>query len=158
MPSFNAFNKLDAITRVAINDRVLLRMKRFLALKTGAWTPKNEILLVGDRPAPSAPVDPAFHYTPFGAHWNSSLWLNALLEKHQIPEERLGWVNAYDLDGTPTNQAVLKHQWGQIIARGGNASQWCKQHVHIKVQHPQAWKRFHSKEPYPLIGYLGLAT
>ena len=160
LPSFNAFNKLDAITRVAIADRVLFRENRYLAMQAGEWKPAGEILLVGDRPAPSAPDDPTFHYTPFSALWNSSLWLNLQLHRFQIPEAALAWVNAADLQGIATDPQVLSNRWSQIIALGGNAGRWLMQNAvtHHRVMHPQAWKRFHAKEPYPLLGYLDLAT
>jgi hypothetical protein len=160
MPSLKAFKALDAPLRSAIVSRIIFRKHRFLALRAGRWKPQGQILLVGDRPAPSAPDDPEFHYTPFGALWNSSLWMNKHLEQFAIDEEQLGWVNAYDLHGVPLSYDALNLNWSQIIALGGNASKWLKGDgvKHHVVQHPAAWKRFHSQEPYPLIGLLSLAT
>jgi hypothetical protein len=159
MPSLKAFQALDKPVRMAIINRIIFRKRRFLALQAGTWQPAGHILLVGDRPAPSAPDDPNFHYTPFGALWNSSLWVNQQLEQFAIDEDVLGWVNSADLHGKPLPHDVLKLQWSQVIALGGNASKWLRgaDVEHQLVQHPQAWKRFHGKEPYPLIGLLSIA-
>lgn len=151
MPSLNAFKALDADTRAALANRVSSRKRRFVS---GLTT--SNVLLIGDRPAPSAPDDPKFHYTPFGAMWNSSLWLNLLLHHANIPETELSWVNAADFYGRSTDKNILKEPWKLIIALGGNAAGWIKSEEvpFIKVHHPSAWKRFHSKEPYPLIEVL----
>lgn len=153
MSSLKAFKALDQSVRWELIKRLVFRKRRFLALQAGQWEPTGQTLLVGDRPAPSAPDDPAFHYTPFAALWHSSLWLNLQLERASIAEETLGWVNSADLQGRPTNQDVLRKDWGRVICLGGNAARWCRQAgvPHLQVHHPQAWKRFHPKEPYPLI-------
>ena len=145
-----AFERLDAPTRAALILRTAFRQARFVAKELPT---KGSVLLVGDRPAPDAPDDVTFHYTPFGALKHSSLWLNLQLHDAGIPEERLYWTNAYDHKGNPTGYEVLDTE-AQVIALGGNADVWVKKHErlgHWKVQHPQAWKRFHSAEPYPLI-------
>ena len=151
MPSLRSFKLLDPETRRAITDRVVLRKRQFVAGKSS-----GNILLVGDRPAPSAPDDPTFHYTPFGALWNSSLWLNLLLHRANIPEQELSWVNAADFHGRPTDKQILNAKWQLIIALGGSAAKWIKPTgiTFEQVQHPAAWKRFHSKEEYPLIQLL----
>ena len=76
MPSLNQFKKLDAETRRAMTERCVLRKKRFLGFTKQGIVPEAKVLIVGDCPAPSAPDDPDFHYTPFAALWNSSLFLN----------------------------------------------------------------------------------
>lgn len=159
MPSLNAFKQLDPAVRKAIIARVAERKQRYLKFTTGSPDKVADILLVGDRPAPSAPDDPRFHYTPFGALWNSSLWLNLQLELNEIPEARLSWLNATDFYNTPTDHRFLTMMnWRMVVALGGKAESWLKKSelnlpVH-KVHHPQAWKRFHAREPYPLIALL----
>jgi hypothetical protein len=156
-----AFDALPVELQQALLRRVDFRRERYLAMNNQRWKPSgDEILLVGDSPAPDAPDDPGFHYTPFGAPRNSSLWLNRLLEQFKIDEAQLGWMNAYDKAGLPTNPRPLSYRWSQIIALGGSPSSWLKRHgiEHRQFMHPQAWKRFHSKEPYPLIPILHVCT
>ncbi len=149
-----AFDRLDAPTRAALIFRTAFRQARFVAKEIPT---KGSVLLVGDRPAPDAPDDNTFHYTPFGALKHSSLWLNLQLHNAGIPEERLYWTNAFNHRGEPSNYQVLDTE-AQIIALGGNANRWVcsgtQIYGHWLVQHPQAWKRFRSSEPYPLIEYL----
>jgi hypothetical protein len=161
MPSLNQFKKLDPELRKDLIERVILRKKRFLALtgKRGTFDPSTcDVLLVGDRPAPSAPDDANFHYTPFGALWNSSLYVNMELHKGGIDEARLAWVNSADFHGVPQDYSVLDLPWKHVIALGGAGSKWLKKSPqkipHEIFHHPSSWKRFHSKEPYPLIDYL----
>jgi hypothetical protein len=110
---------------------------------------------VGDRPAPDRPDDPEYHFTPFSALWNSSLYINLALHNAGIPEEALAWVNAVDWQGKAVSYDVLDHDWELVICLGGKAEAWLKKSPRplspaIKVHHPAAWKRFHSKETYPL--------
>lgn len=149
------FDRLDAETKAAIKSRTAFRQARFIAKEIPT---KGSVLLVGDRPAPDAPDDPQFHYTPFGAEHHSSLWLNLQLHQARIPEERLFWANAFDHKGNPSDPSILQHSV-QLVALGGNANKWIRENKHLghwQFQHPQAWKRFHSKEPYPLIECLSL--
>ena len=150
-----AIDRLTEIERTGIRLRVQERIKLFTGPVRGA---DKRVLLVGDRPAPDAPDDDRFHFVPFGAEHHSSLWLNLLLTRSLIPERELAWVNAYDRHGNPTDPAILKHPWKAVYALGGNAAKWLKAEgkKHGRVPHPQAWKRFHSKEPYPLIDFLKL--
>lgn len=148
-----AFDRLDASIRAALILRTAFRQARFVAKEIPT---QGSVLLVGDRPAPDAPDDPAFHYTPFGALKHSSLWLNLQLHNAGIPEERLYWINAFDRNGNPAPASHLATK-AHVIALGGNADRWIRGHKHLgcwKVQHPQAWKRFHANEPYPLIDIL----
>lgn len=156
-----AFNKLPVELQIRLQNRVDFRRERFLAMNNQRWKPEaGEILLVGDRPAPDAPDDPDFHYTPFGAHRHSSLWLNKLFEQYAIDEKCLGWMNAYDKAGISADPRVLSYRWSQVIALGHSPSKWLERQgiKHTHFMHPQAWKRFHSKDPYPLIGHLSVCT
>lgn len=153
-----AFDRLDAETRAAITARVEFRKKRFLELMHCGHAKRDTILLVGEKPAPDAPDDPTFHYTPFGAEHHSSLWLNLQLHSGGIPEEWLSWVNAYDMHGEPTSRSVLCKPWKTIIALGTKARDWVQggeqKFSHGAVHHPQYHKRFHSGTEYPLINLI----
>lgn len=128
------------------------------------------ILIVGDRPGPAAPTDPDYHHTPFYSTKYCSGWLNALLEVNEIPESLLMWINAYDVDGNPFDPTVLSRipKGSNVLLLGGNAAKWYENinrswtfTSFLSVQnfpHPQYWKRFKSKEPYPLIRTLGTLT
>jgi hypothetical protein len=154
--ALNAFKRLDPDLQHALIMRVAFRKRRFLAMQAGQWVPKGQLLLIGDRPAPSAPNDPNFHYTPFGALENCSLWLNIQLERAGVPEDQLGWLNAADFNGNDTDSRYLDLPWGRRICLGANASKWAKGAGIdvLQVHHPQAWKRFHARDPYPLIKFL----
>lgn len=159
--SMSAFTMLDSGLQKTLLHRVSIRKERYVAMNQQRWKPmRGEILLIGDRPAPSAPDHPAFHFTPFGALSHSSLWLNLLLEQHAIDEDQLGWMNAYDRAGIPSDPGQLSYRWSHVFALGNSPSSFLKRAgiQHTTVMHPQAWKRFHSKESYPLIGLLSLAT
>lgn len=117
-----------------------------------------QVLLVGDMPAPSAPDDPDFHYTPFGALWNSSLFVNLALQEAGIPEDRLAWVNAANFLKSPTPYTVLDHPWPLVVALGGNAEKWFMKSGRAfrfeRFDHPAYHKRFHGKAEYPLGKFL----
>jgi hypothetical protein len=74
-----------------------------------------------------------------------------------VYENSLFWLNSADLNGVATHPSHLEG-WNnpKIVALGNNASAWLETlgKEHFKVQHPQAWKRFRSTEPYPLLGHL----
>ena len=120
--------------------------------------PAPEVLVVGDRPGPSAPLEPDYHHTPFYSVKHCSGWLNELLWEWGTDENKLLWLNAYDKDGKPTPVELLKRNkpsdedsFPRIIALGGNAERWLKKmgYTHyLKVDHPQYHKRFKNKEQY----------
>lgn len=156
MPSLNAFKKLEPEVRRAMTERCVTRKKRFLGFYKLGIVPTAKVLIVGDCPAPSAPDDPDFHYTPFAALWNSSLFLNLGLHEHGIAETDLAWVNAADFHKRPTDAAILEHSWPLIIALGGAAEKWVKQAGKecVRFDHPAYHKRFHGKKPYPFFEFL----
>ncbi len=163
-----AFDRLPPGVQFALSARVAMRKHKFEIYKKmveqrdpqAAELVKrlHTILLIGDRPAPDAPKDPKFHFTPFGAHRHSSLWLNMQLEAAEIKEQSMIWINAYDFRGEPNDSYWLALGYKKIIALGNNAEKWIKSTnldvPYAKVQHPQAWKRFHGSEPYPLLELL----
>lgn len=117
-----------------------------------------QAILVGEKPGNGAKVQPpGFHHTPFYSSKNSSLWLNLLLLRAGIKEEQLFWINSADMNGVPSSTSHLEG-WGgaKIIALGNLAEKWISSAGKscTKFYHPQAWKRFHSKEEYPLIAHL----
>lgn len=158
-----ALKKLEPDVRSALIVRCIERKKDFLARERLQIYSAAKILIVGDCPAPSAPNDPDFHYTPFAALCHSSLYLNLQLHQGGIPESSLAWVNSADFHGNKAGYDVLRHPWSHIIALGGAAEKWLRHcpfqiSQYAKVQHPSAWKRFHYSEPYPLVCLLQTLT
>lgn len=141
-----------------ISSRLLTRKRTFLAaLKKNHGSYFNRILIVGDRPGPGAPQTPHYHHTPFYSIKHCSGWLNGLLEDNSIPEDELVWLNSHTYDGEPTPYDVINFMQPRvIIALGGNADRWLINggFKHQTVYHPQYWKRFKSKEEYPLINMI----
>lgn len=156
-----AFDALDHTTQSCIITSLCLRRRNYENAKAGARWEQAKIILIGDRPGPGAKNLPAgHHHTPFYSTKNSSLWLNRQLVEHGIQESNLVWLNAYDLHGTPA-PADLIADWTsnpKLVVLGGNAEKWLLKVApgctYEKVHHPQAWKRFHSKKPYPLVDVL----
>lgn len=109
------------------------------------------IALVGEGFAEPKEHD-LLHQRPFVSFskLGCSRWLTQQLEG-VWPEGNLFWVNADDL-----NPAVLEHlrteAMPKIVALGGKAHRALDEHglAHATLEHPQAWKRFRSSEPYPL--------
>lgn len=154
--SLNQFKKLDPETRKAIINRVIFRKHRFLRWTRKGLVPEAKILLVGDCPANDAPNDPEFHFTPFGALWNSSLFINLALHNAGIAEQDLAWCNAADYKKVPTSYELLVPEWPLIVALGGAAEKWIKKAGKncVRFDHPAYHKRWKSKEEYPLIPFL----
>jgi hypothetical protein len=155
-----AFDKLPHKIQQELCRSLVLRKNNYCAGLAGKRWKQTKVILVGDRPGPGAKKLPmGHHHTPFYSTKNSSLWLNKQLVEIGVHENDLFWMNSADMHGVPTHPSHLDG-WNNptIIALGGNASKWLEEHnkAHTKVHHPQAWKRFHSADPYPLIGYLQL--
>lgn len=117
---------------------------------------KGNILIMGEQSA-KPPLHP-IGQDPFCGMKGSSFWLNKQLEDNNINEGKLFWINALNLDGTKANvvKIVKLLKPSKIIALGNIASNLCKENnlEHIKVPHPAYWKRFRSKEIYPLIQHV----
>ena len=156
-----AFDKLDREVQRAIMKKLQHRRSRYVRAMAGQ-TVRSEVILLGDTPGPGRPDTPGYHHTPFYSTKNSSLWINRLLWEHGIPETNLLWFNTTLVDGTALPPDIFKRQLfcnPVVICLGGNAEKWLTKAAgitgpFIKVHHPQAWKRFHSKEHYPLIEHL----
>jgi len=149
------------VTKNLVLRRKLYARNALRLISARGCPDKNRVVIVGDRPGPGAPTDPSYHHTPFYSTKHCSGWLNALLLKEGIPEERLLWLNAFDKDGNPTSAEQLTRLCpAAIVALGGNAAKWLTSAVglrsdqFVETYHPQYWKRFRSKERYPLLDIL----
>jgi hypothetical protein len=98
---------------------------------------------------------------PFCSTRGCSGWLNKQLDLERIPEERLFWLNALDNDDKPIDIKTIYEQLRPsiVIALGNVAKKVCidQEIPHEFVYHPQYWKRFHSKERYPLFDLLKIS-
>jgi len=155
-----SYQKLDDFGKRTIANNLEIRKRNFLKALTNPQWEKGKILIIGDRPGPSAPTDPSYHHTPFYSTKHCSGWLNTALYLAQIPEDRLIWINSADKDGRPLDYSILeKLDADKIICLGGNAEKWYKKasefgYEYVKFDHPQYWKRFKNSEEYPLIEFL----
>jgi hypothetical protein len=162
-PFGTAFDKLDDVIQRGIHEQLLLRRERYLCAMNMEVQPARTILLA-DTPGPGRPNTPGYHHTPFYSTRNSSLWLNRQLVEAGIAETVLLWFNTTLANGTKLRRDIINHQlkhndFARVICLGNNAKQWFYENFGAAapattVYHPQAWKRFHSKEPYPLIDLL----
>lgn len=109
-------------------------------------------LLVGERV--SHPDESEYH-APFCSVRASSGWLNTLLARSRVCERNLFWINALENDGTfvDLGELVRELRPANVIALGKVAEARLSVYniEHDAVPHPQYWKRFKSKDPYPLI-------
>jgi hypothetical protein len=113
----------------------------------GNWSGKY--ILVGDSFAERKDQD-VFYQWPFASFSNEgcSQWLANQLEKVEVTEQDLFWVNAdQDLSLLPRLLGA------KVIALGGVASKALAAAglEHCMVSHPQWWKRFSSNSQYELI-------
>ena len=113
----------------------------------GNWD--GEFVLVGQSFAERKDND-AFYQWPFASFSGEgcSQWLTDQLDSIEVGEDQILWLNAdqdlsilYDLNAT------------KIVALGNEAYEQLYR-LKIKaevVPHPQSWKRFNAKQPYPLL-------
>lgn len=117
----------------------------------GNWLPEAVTLLVGDRPnLNNNNGDPFVDFT----HGNGcAVWLAKELENYGVPESRLYWINAKDVDNKTTDPSFIDDLRPiKVIAFGNEAYNWCAIHgiSASKVPHPTFWKRFNTTTQYPL--------
>ena len=116
---------------------------------------RNKVIaIIGEKPAAQSPLQKSY---PFLDVTGSSGWLNAALNRTKAREDRLFWINARNLDDSENNPEILNTlNPKSIICLGKVAEAWAKQNgwKHTCFPHPQYWKRFKAKEPYPLIDFL----
>ena len=112
------------------------------------------VLLVGESFADHRDCDPLYQW-PFGSlsGQGCSRWLTEQLHLGGISERDLCWINA---DAIHSDQLHFLDSFDHVFALGSKASDRLDtlKTKHMHVQHPQAWKRFHSSELYPLIAHL----
>lgn len=159
-----AFDKLDLRLQRSIISNLVVRKRRYLTAMGGAAVECKAVLL-GDTPGPGRPEDPRYHHTPFYSTKNSSLWINCQLVEEGIQETDLLWFNTTLANGSPLDETIVRRQLQTeskplVVCLGNNAKKWfsCRFHGYSQVAtvfHPQAWKRFHSKQRYPLLDVLG---
>ena len=142
----------DESIRARVLKRFRLGLKTNAPIGAGSYT-NGVVMLVGEQV--SHPDENKYH-APFCSTKGCSGWLNTLLEEAAIPEEKLFWINAIDNDGTEVNlrQIYDTIEPCTVFALGNVArDQLRKQGITSfgHVPHPQYWKRFKSKQPYPLI-------
>lgn len=154
-----SYNTLDEDQKREFARILVARRKAY-----EAWTyrrqidEQRDILLIADRPGPGAPKTDQYHHTPFYAKTYSGGWLNEQFVLAGLKEDRLLWENSADRHGTWRHPEILHVKpWKRVIALGNNAALWLTRNGvtdFVKVMHPQAHRRFFSKEEYPLIRYL----
>lgn len=111
----------------------------------------SRIAIVGENFGQIKNDDPLYQW-PFASFSGSgcSQWLTAQLAAGGIPEDALYWINSDQI--SPDDPDVFVNK--TIIALGSVAASNLKKfgvEPHFVQLHPQAWKRFHSSEPYYLI-------
>lgn len=112
------------------------------------------IAIVGEKPSGTSPFKRSY---PFNDTTGCSGWLNDQLAKASVDERRLFWVNAFNLDGSENDSSMISElQPKKVICLGKVAEKWAKKNGwdSISFPHPQFWKRFKSKEPYPFVAHL----
>lgn len=117
---------------------------------------KGNVLIIGEQSA-KPPLDP-IGQDPFCGMKGSSKWLNKQLEKNNIKEEKLFWINALNLDGSKADvlKIFILLNPRNVITLGNIADNLCNENniFHNKIPHPAYWSRFKSKQKYPLFDYL----
>lgn len=115
---------------------------------------QGNILIVGEEPGPDS-----FGFdTPFVGS-GSGIWLLRQLEANEIDENELYWINARNAAGVEAEQDFVDFlKPRKIITLGTSARMWATDLINefkvIPIYHPQYWRRFKSKEEYPLIPLL----
>ena len=113
-----------------------------------------KVLLVGEKFANHKDQD-SFYQWPFASFsgMGCSRWLTDQLEEAGITEDQLCWVNADEVGQLLLYELMPKQT---VVALGATASVMMEKFniQHQQVDHPQAHKRFHTKDPYPLIPLL----
>lgn len=122
----------------------------YIDLRT-AGNSMADIVIVGEDFAEVKDCD-SFYQWPFASFSGEgcSQWLTSQLDQANISEDKILWVNA-DQDLT-----FLTGQYTAVYALGAKAeAELYKLKIPaVSVPHPQMWKRFRSREQYPLVQYL----
>lgn len=158
-----AFDKLPGETQRGIRQALQLRRLKYMKAMNRGYS-DTKFVLLADTPGPGRPNTPGYHHTPFYSTKNSSLYINKMLVEAGANEADFQWFNTTLADGTaldPIHLQDLMRFKPKIICLGGKAENWLLkttdcQLAYGKVHHPQAWKRFHGSERYPLLDLLNL--
>jgi len=129
--------------------RMLQRVLMAKGPGVGNWSPGKVTLIVGDR-ATRKNVSKLPFIHPDGC----APWLADQMDLVDANEDNFYWINAYSFKGVATDASFIEELKPiRVIALGAKADAWCEQNniPHISVPHPQYWRRFHSKERYPLL-------
>lgn len=142
------------IHRVSLSIRTIPQEFNNCAGNFSSFARNNVIAIIGEKPAAISPLQKSY---PFLDIAGSSGWLNCALNKTPAREDKLFWVNALNFDDSKNNPEIInqlnpKH----VICLGKVAEKWATENGwdFKAFPHPQYWKRFKSKEPYPLIEFL----
>lgn len=140
------------------NRRIELAKITSAPFGAGAFV-KGNILIVGEQSSdPGSSLEPL----PFCSVDGCSGWLNEMLDREKIQEDRLFWVNPFRQDGTKTDLKRLSEDLepSYVIALGRVAKESCETAgiKFLQMHHPQYWKRFRSTERYPLLDLLKFLT
>lgn len=118
---------------------------------------QGTLLIVGESFGPVKKNDHAYQW-PFGSvsEQGCSTWLTEQLIRANIDELKVAWINAdqpYLSDIVPMFRSVAtlgetakNAAWPYFRKVTGSSF--------VPFPHPQSWKRFHSKKPYPFYEYL----
>lgn len=144
-------------------DHVMLSSRATHGPGIGAWNPDHVVLLVGDRHGPSIQPYAVDYNLAFCdmAKAGSSFWLSQQLDKANVQEKHLYWINAYDKEDIPTEPGFIEQlKPVAICALGDRAARWCQSNSlrYEHFTHPQYHKRFEHSQPYPLIEFLAKTT
>lgn len=146
------YSDVEAILDHAFMDDLYSAQHPLELKSAGSW--HADAVIVGESFAERKDQDPWYQW-PFASFSNEgcSQWLAQQLEHGGIPESSLLWVNAdQDLkmiqQSSPTAPA--------FIALGQVAATKLRQlgEEPCVVEHPQSFKRFSYRQPYPLIQHL----
>lgn len=132
-----------------VNDVESMRFPRHPLNLESAGNWDGEFVLVGQSFAERKDND-AFYQWPFASFSGEgcSQWLTDQLDSIEVGEDQILWLNAdqdlsvlYDLNAT------------KVIVLGNEAyDQLYRLKIQVRVvPHPQSWRRFNSRQPYPLL-------
>jgi len=161
---YEAYHEIETDLKVFLFDytkdplpRLVDKVNRFMhcdnKMPHGFFgSPFATVLLVGDEVSSQEQ-----HGVPFTRdRVGCSTWLAKQLHDAGISEGHLAWVNSTP-DLTKKQVDFIQDRFPNKIALGVTAEYKLRQlgfSMFETVQHPQYWKRFLSKEPYPLIAKL----
>lgn len=114
-----------------------------------AGNPRAEVVLVGDRTNPKG----RHSHWPFFEYGNSSLWITQALERLEVPEYDLCWVNIHNMAGeVQWSQPDTELFWGNnpdrkwvALGREAQAALDMLGYESKRVAHPSWSRRFNSK-------------